>query len=225
MKLIGLVRNENMKLYNMRSTWILLCVSFLSIIMVLLLTTLQSQPPSDYWTVTFNLFQTENQILYVILILFVSQIINYEFSYGTAKLLFIRPTSRLQIMFAKWVSAVQFSFLVLVFNLVSCMLLALPMSAAIVPLTTDDLHQLYFLFGIKLAAFICYATLFFALAVMIRSTAVFIIMSIVLMGSLQSLPSMIIFPQTGFLFSAGCWILFCGSILIVALTRFKKSDI
>lgn len=28
MKLIGLVRNENMKLYNMRSTWILLCVSF-----------------------------------------------------------------------------------------------------------------------------------------------------------------------------------------------------
>jgi ABC-2 type transport system permease protein len=224
MKLIGLVRNENMKLYNMRSTWIMLCVSFLSIIMVLLLTTLQSQPLSDYWTVTFNLFQTENQILYVILILFVSQIINYEFSYGTAKLLFIRPTSRLQIMIAKWVSAVQFSFLVLIFNLVSCMLLALPMSA-IAPLTTDDLHQLYFLFAIKLAAFICYATLFFALAVMIRNTAVFIIMSLVLMGSLQSLPSMIIFPQTGFLFSAGCWVLFCGSILIFALTRFKKSDI
>ncbi|MNV82707.1 hypothetical protein D3C71_1764580 [compost metagenome] len=127
-------------------------------------------------------------------------------------------------MLAKWVSAVQFTFLVLIFNLFSCMLLALPMST-IVPLTTDDLHQLYFLFAIKLATLICVVTLFFALAVMIRNTAVFIIISLVLMGSLQSLPSMIIFPQTGFLFSAGCWAVFCGSILIFALIHFKKSDI
>lgn len=224
MKLIRLVRNENMKLYHMRSTWVMLCTSFVSILTVLLLTTFQSQPFSDYWTVTFNLFQTENQILYVILILFVSQIINYEFSHGTAKLLFIRPIPRLQIMLAKWVSAVQFAFLILIFNLVSCMLLALPMSA-LAPLAEDNLQQLYFLFAIKLAAFICYATLFFALAILIRNAALFIIMSLVLMGSLQSLPSMIIFPQTGFLFSAGCWAIFCGSILIVALTRFKKSDI
>ncbi|WP_091227173.1 ABC transporter permease [Fontibacillus panacisegetis] len=224
MKLFGLVRNENMKLYNMQSTWIMLCISFVSILTILLLTTLQNQPISNYWTVVFNLFQMENQILYVILILFVSQIINYEFSSGTAKLLFIRPISRLQIILAKWISSVQFAFLVLIINLVSCLLLALPMSGG-VSLIGDNLQQLYILCTIKLVAFILYTTLFFSLAVMIRSSVLFIIMCLVLMGSLQSMPSMFIFPQTGLLFSAGCWVIFCGSILIFALAHFKKSDI
>ncbi|MNW51447.1 ABC-2 family transporter protein [compost metagenome] len=224
MKLFGLVRNENMKLYNMQSTWIMLCISFVSILTILLLTTLQNQPFSNYWTVVFNLFQMENQILYVILILFVSQIINYEFSSGTAKLLFIRPISRLQIILAKWISSVQFAFLVLIINLISCLLLALPMSGG-ASFIGDNLQQLYILCTIKLIAFILYTTLFFSLAVMIRSSVLFIIMCLVLMGSLQSMPSMFIFPKTGLLFSAGCWVIFCGSILIFALAHFKKSDI
>lgn len=224
MKLLALIRNENMKLYHMTSTWVMLCISFVSVLAVLLLTTLQGQPIGNYWTSVFDLLLTENQILYVILILFVSQIVNNEFSSGTAKLLFIRPSSRLQIMVAKWISTIQFAFLVLLFNLVSCLLLALPLSG-IAPLTSDLLQQLYMILIIKLASFIFYATLFFSLAIMVRNTVLFIIMGLVLMGSLQVLPSLIIFPDTSFLFSALCWFLFCGSILTFALGYFKKSEI
>ena len=224
MKLLALIRNENMKLYHMPSTWVMLCISFASVLAVLLLTTLQGQPEGNYWTSVFDLFLTENQIMYVVLILFVSQIVNNEFSSGTAKLLFIRPASRLQIMVAKWISTMQFAFLVLLFNLISCLLLALPISG-IAPLTEDLLLQLYTISIIKLASFIFYTTLFFSLAMLVRNTVLFIIMGLVLMGSLQVLPSLIIFPETSLLFSAVCWLIFCGSILIFALVSFKKSDI
>ncbi|WP_442951790.1 ABC transporter permease [Paenibacillus sp. GYB006] len=224
MRLLFLVRNENMKLYNKTSTWVLLCTSFFSTFVVLLVYLLQNQQNQSLWNSISNLFQTENQILYLVLIVATSYIVNQEFSTGTAKLLFIRPFSRLQIILSKLISTLQFSFLLVIFSFISCILIGF-LIAPYEPLTTHHGIQLGFVFQLKLISFLLYSTLFFALSLFIRNIYMYLLVGLMLMGTFQMLPSMIIFPDTGFVFSLICWIVFTFSIFIASLLYFRKTEI
>lgn len=224
MKTLFLIRNENMKLYNKTSTWVLLCTSFLSTFVVLLVYLLQHQKNQGLWNTISNLFQTENQLIYLLMIVATSHIVNQEFSTGTAKLLFIRPYSRLQIIITKLISTMQFSFLLLIFSSISCILAGF-LLAGYEPLTDAYRSQFLLLFRLKLISFLLYSILFFALSLFIRNIYMYFLVGLMLIGSFQILPSMIIFPGTGFIFSLICWICFTLSILTASLIYFRKTEI
>ena len=224
MSFIHLILNENMKIYHKRSTWEMLGISFASILAILLLYTISSQRNTNYWDTVFGLFQTENQILYLIMIIIASQIVSSEFSSGTAKLLFIRPMSRIQIMFAKLFASIILSVVILITNLLSCFLAA-SFFHSFEPISDANLYQLLLLVKIKFFTFFFYSILFFTICLFTKKIVLSLIMGIVLMGSLQSLPSMMIFPQTSFLISSVIWSIFCISILVGSFVHFKRSDI
>lgn len=224
MSFIHLILNENMKIYHRRSTWEMLGISFASILAILLLYTISSQRNTNYWDTVFGLFQTENQILYLIMIIVASQIVSSEFSSGTAKLLFIRPMSRIQIMFAKLFALIILSIIILITNLLSC-LIAASFFHGFEPISDSNLYQLLLLIKIKFFTFFFYSILFFTICLFTKRIVLALVMGIVLMGSLQSLPSMMIFPQTSFLISSVIWSIFCISILVGSFVHFKRSDI
>ncbi|WP_459501036.1 ABC transporter permease [Bacillus sp. C1] len=225
MSVIHHIQNENMKIYSKPSSWALIGIAFLSVLFVLLLSAVSDdQSTLGFWETVCYLFQTENQIFYLIIIITVSQIVSNEFSSGTAKLLFIRPLSRLQVMATKLLVAILFSILLLIINLISCIVMA-TISSGFEVISTADFYQLLILIKLKFFTLIFYSILFFSVALFTKTLILSIIMCLVIMSGLQSLPSMMIIPQTSFYISAIGWTIFCFIILIGSLIHFKRSDI
>ncbi|WP_256203048.1 ABC transporter permease [Paenibacillus pini] len=102
--------NENMKIYRRVRTWVMLGILVLiNLGLPFLFSLTSSETPPNMWesfvmTMTFSFFL--NTIFSVII---ASDSVAAEFSWGTIKLLLIRPWSRSKILLSKYIAVILFS--------------------------------------------------------------------------------------------------------------------
>ncbi|WP_042197964.1 ABC transporter permease [Paenibacillus camerounensis] len=108
----ALIHNENIKIYSRVRTWVMLAIlGLMSALFPALIYFTSSSNPVGVWdnfqlTVTISFFL--NTIFTVVI---ASDAVAGEFSWGTIKLLLIRPWSRSKILLSKYISMILFSLL------------------------------------------------------------------------------------------------------------------
>ncbi|PAD77692.1 ABC transporter permease [Paenibacillus campinasensis] len=107
---IRLVANENMKIYSRPRTWVMLgLLALFSLAMPVLL--YLTGADMDLWTV-FTWTESFTYLLNIIFaVVIASDLVAGEFSWGTIKLLLIRPWSRGKILFSKYIAMLLFGLL------------------------------------------------------------------------------------------------------------------
>ncbi|MDR9856016.1 ABC transporter permease [Paenibacillus sp. VCA1] len=108
----SLVRNENMKIYRRARTWVMLAIlAFCNVILPILFYMVDSGGQTSLWdsvilTVSFTFY-----LCTIFSVIVAADSVAGEFSWGTIKLLLIRPWSRSKILLSKYISVILFSLL------------------------------------------------------------------------------------------------------------------
>ncbi|WP_440115881.1 ABC transporter permease [Paenibacillus sp. QZ-Y1] len=218
------IKNEHIKLYSKRSTWITLGIAFASTLIILLLFQLSGRPSMSRAERIQFFIQTENQIIYLLLITAVSQSVCGELSSGTARMLFIHPLSRVLVILSKLATSLIYAANLFLMSMMSCIVIAYLVPATM-ELTMDDLLEIMFVTSVKLVSILLYTCLFFSISLLARNMTISIVVGIIFMSSIQALPSMMIFPETSFLMSFVMWLSLCIVLFIGAVIHFSTSDI
>lgn len=107
-----LIQNENMKIYRRVRTWIMLGVVVLAPILITLLYLITTSA-ADIQPSNWEVMRLESIILIVLITIFTAvkaaDSVAGEFSWGTIKLLLIRPWSRASILLSKFLSLILFA--------------------------------------------------------------------------------------------------------------------
>ncbi|WP_313638416.1 DUF2705 family protein [Paenibacillus sp.] len=128
----ALIHNENIKIYSRVRTWVMLII--LAVFSVSLPALMYFNMPRGSGLGTWDSFQMIVSIVFFLNTIFVVVIaadsVAGEFTWGTIKMLLIRPWSRSQILLSKYISIVLFSLLctavLIVFGLAGSLIFASP---------------------------------------------------------------------------------------------------
>lgn len=107
----SLIQNENMKIYRRPATWIMLgFVLLVPIAMTLLIyLAMGDQENASNWSIML----IESRVLFLMITIFTvvkaAESVAGEFTWGTIKLLLIRPWSRSSILLSKYISTLMFA--------------------------------------------------------------------------------------------------------------------
>ncbi|MFS0751674.1 DUF2705 family protein [Oceanobacillus sp. 1P07AA] len=146
---VNLVKNEQIKIYHLKSTWAMYILLTLFVVGGALISkffgpegvvssdfqptlheyymnTLGEVPAYDAWAFLYeNMFLISVISLFTIII--ASSIISNEFKWGTIKLLLIRPSTRAKILLSKYVSVFLFAITIMAFMMISSFIIGLIM--------------------------------------------------------------------------------------------------
>ncbi|OAB46257.1 ABC transporter permease [Paenibacillus glacialis] len=107
-----LVLNENMKIYRRVRTWVMLGIlAILSILLPFVMFMVDSQEHPNVWEVTVLTMTFTFFINIIFAVVIAADSVASEFSWGTIKLLLIRPWSRSKILLSKYISVILFGIL------------------------------------------------------------------------------------------------------------------
>ena len=107
---LKLVANENMKIYSRVRTWVMLGILIFFNVMLPVLLNLTGAP-MDHWT-AFTWTESFTFMLNTIFtVVIAADLVAGEFTWGTIKLLLIRPWSRGKILLSKFLAMILFSLL------------------------------------------------------------------------------------------------------------------
>jgi ABC-2 type transport system permease protein len=107
-----LVRNENMKIYRRLATWIMLAITGLIAIGVeLILYTTEVSGEISAWSAMLTASLSAIPIITIFTVVKAAEAVAGEFTWGTIKLLLIRPWKRSVILLSKYVSVLLFALL------------------------------------------------------------------------------------------------------------------
>ena len=109
---IHLVQNENMKIYRRARTWIMLSIlAIVNILMPLLFHLADGGGNISLWESVLQTGAFTFFLCTIFSVVVASDSVAGEFSWGTIKLLLIRPWSRSKILLSKYIAVVLFSLL------------------------------------------------------------------------------------------------------------------
>ncbi len=177
-----LIQNEQMKIYTRLRTWIMLAVVVLAVISMgaMMKYVLESGMNHVLQFMSFSAGLT--MLVTIFSVIVAGDSVASEFSWGTVKLLLIRPASRGKILWAKYVSVLLFiAELLLLLLIISYFtgLVLFGVSGSVPPGgTLPDILQGY---GIKAVEIVMTATLAFMISTVFRSSSLAIGLSIFLM--------------------------------------------
>lgn len=106
---VRLVQNENMKMYRRPRTWIMMAITVALVFIFGIVSKLEtSTADMSAWAVMSNLLSMFF-LVSIFSIVIMAEIVASEFTWGTIKLLLIRPSSRFKILASKLVAALLFT--------------------------------------------------------------------------------------------------------------------
>lgn len=120
--MLGLIKNEHIKLFNKKLVWIsFLLMPFLIMMVSLFFTRLISSAGGD--ALDFMAFVSKLLIVIGILVIGIAgTILSNEFQEGTVKFLLIRPVSRSMVLLAKWLTVQLYAIYLLLSTFVFSLL-------------------------------------------------------------------------------------------------------
>lgn len=180
-KMLALIQNENMKIYRRARTWVMvgLIIAVLLLMAILLSTVPETTMPMiDFMSTAVNVVVLATIFTVVI----ASDSVASEFSWGTIKLLLIRPTKRWKILLSKFLASLLFAlFLLLVLFLVSWLLGLLFFDtgkAAEDSITMSSITQRY---GFEAIALLMVVSFSFMISSVFRSSVLAIVLSMIIL--------------------------------------------
>lgn len=105
---VRLVQNENMKLYRRPRTWIMVAITVALVLIFGTITKLESSTADMSALDMMSNLLSFHYLVNIFSIVIMAEIVASEFTWGTIKLLLIRPSSRYKILASKLVAALLF---------------------------------------------------------------------------------------------------------------------
>ncbi len=119
----NLILNENMKIFRRPRTWIMLSIlALISLLMPVLLREGMGSNEVLYWEVAVTTIQITFFLNTIFCVVIAAESVAGEFTWGTIKLLLIRPWSRSKVLASKYLTVVGFSILSTLLVIVMAML-------------------------------------------------------------------------------------------------------
>ncbi|WP_159882827.1 ABC transporter permease [Paenibacillus puerhi] len=116
--LLSLVQNENMKIYNRMRTWIMLGILVLTIISAGILMKVVLDLPYTHVLQFMGATTYLTGLCTIFSVIIAGDIVASEFSWGTIKLLLIRPASRSKVLASKLIAALLFMICLLAIHFI-----------------------------------------------------------------------------------------------------------
>ncbi|MFE6075318.1 ABC transporter permease [Paenibacillus sp. NPDC057886] len=108
----NLIMNENMKIFRRPRTWIMLSIlALISLLMPVLLNEGMGSSEVPYWQAAITTVQIVFFLNTIFCVVIAAEAVAGEFTWGTIKLLLIRPWSRSKILASKYLTVIGFSIL------------------------------------------------------------------------------------------------------------------
>ncbi|WP_248931110.1 ABC transporter permease [Paenibacillus hamazuiensis] len=176
-----LVRNENMKIYLRTRTWIM--IAMLPVILLgfaVMMKFIVKMTPGgafDFMAMGSHL----STLAFIFSVIVAGDIVASEFTWGTVKLLLIRPASRSKILLAKYIAVILFMVTLLAVLFVSSYFIGLLFFGIGVSGPDDGLGRIAAGYGFKLVDTLMSVTLAFMISSAFRSSSLAIGLSMFLM--------------------------------------------
>ncbi|GCL74381.1 ABC transporter permease [Paenibacillus naphthalenovorans] len=179
---VRLVQNEHMKIYTRLRTWVMLAILGLAVIAMGVLMKYVVEAGMDH-VLQFMVFASSLASLVTIFTVIVAgDIVAAEFTWGTIKLLLIRPSSRGKILWSKYVTVLLFSVtLLLVMLIISYFTGLLLFGAGGIVAPDETISSILQRYGLKAVEIVMTGTLAFMISTVFRSSSLAIGLSIFLM--------------------------------------------
>ncbi|MCZ8517695.1 ABC transporter permease [Paenibacillus filicis] len=186
--LLRLIQNEQMKIYARVRTWIMLGILVLAVIAMAILMKYVVETGMNH-VLQFMSFTTNiTGLAFIFAVIVAGDSVAAEYTWGTIKLLLIRPVSRGKILLAKYISVLLFLAVLLLLLVIVSYLVGLVLfgvSGAVSPESTFKLIlQAY---GFKAVEMVMAVTLAFMISAAFRSSSLAIGLSIFLMLTANSI--------------------------------------
>lgn len=181
--MLNLIQNENMKIYRRPRTW---AMASLLVAAVLALGFLMKSLGSGAGGGSFVSFMSSAAsmtfLVFIFSVVIAADIVAGEFTWGTIKLLLIRPVNRPKVLFSKYAAVLLFmlALLLLLFasSFVAGLLLFGASSSGVVPVTMTEVLRSY---GFQLIELVMNVTFAFMVSTVFRSSALAISLAFVIM--------------------------------------------
>lgn len=113
--LFALIQNENMKIYRRPRNWIMM--GMLLVIALVVAIIMKTVGDGESSMVEFmNIGKNFTMFVFIFSVVVTAEIVAGEFTWGTIKLLLIRPATRSKILLSKYIAALLYLLLLLVVN-------------------------------------------------------------------------------------------------------------
>ncbi|GAA4837888.1 ABC transporter permease [Paenibacillus vulneris] len=185
---LNLVRNEQMKIYSRLRTWIMLGIILIFVVSMAFMLKYVIESGIDH-AFSFMVMSTGlSWLVFLFSIIIAGDIVASEFTWGTIKLLLIRPATRSKILASKYVSVVlaltAFTlFLLIISYFVGLLFFGLSGAAS----DAESFPRIMQAYGIKWIDQLMYVTLAFMISAAFRSSSLAIGLSICLMPTADTI--------------------------------------
>jgi ABC-2 type transport system permease protein len=178
----NLVLNENMKIYRRPRTWIMAALVVIAVVAFAVL--MRSVGPGDRDTDALqfmNAAAAMSFLAFIFSVVIAADIVAGEFTWGTIKLLLIRPANRSKVLLSKYIAVLLFMLLMIALLFISSLAAGFvvfgpPQGAT--PLTLGDIVKDY---GYRLVDVLMNVTFAFMISTVFRSSALAISLAFVIM--------------------------------------------
>lgn len=181
-KMLALIRNENMKIYRRGRTWVIAgMVAGMLLMMAILMVRVDAGSVDhmlDFAKIGVNMTSLATAFTVVI----ASDSVASEFSWGTIKLLLIRPAKRWKILLSKYTASLLFAVFLLLVNFAASLvfgLLFFGTDGTVNPDSTpaDILRE----YGFQAVQLVMIVTLSFMISTVFRSNVLAIVLAVVIL--------------------------------------------
>lgn len=179
---MNLIQNEQMKIYNRVRTWVMFGIIFLAVLAMALMLKYMTGGGVSHAFSFVAMSAGMTWLVFLFSVIVAGDIVASEFTWGTIKLLLIRPATRSKILAAKYIAVVLFLVTLLLFLLIISYFVGLiffGLSGAISD--HEAFPSIMRAYGIKFIDLLMYVTLAFMISAAFRSSSLAIGLSICLM--------------------------------------------
>lgn len=179
---MNLVQNEQMKIYSRARTWVMFGIIVLVVAAMAIMMKYVIGAGTNHAFSFVAMTTAMSWLVFLFSVIVAGDIVASEFTWGTIKLLLIRPATRSKILAAKYVSVVLFLVTMLLFLLIISYFVGLiffGLSGAVSD--REAFPNILQAYGIKFIDLLMYVTLAFMISAAFRSSSLAIGLSICLM--------------------------------------------
>ncbi|TDG00381.1 ABC transporter permease [Paenibacillus piri] len=204
------VQNEQMKIYSRTRTWVMLGILVLAIVMMALMMKYAMDVSLNHAFPFLSLSTNLTWLVFIFSVIIAGDSVASEFTWGTIKLLLIRPVTRSKILAAKYISVFLFLLtLLLVLFIASYFVGLLFFGLSGTVNEPDAFTNVLRAYGLKWVDLLMSVTLAFMISAAFRSSSLAIGLSILLMFTANS----VVFILVAFKYNWAKFLLFANTDL------------
>ncbi|TMV47706.1 ABC transporter permease [Paenibacillus mesophilus] len=191
--MVNLIQNENMKIYRRPRTWVMAAL-LLAVTITFAVLMKSFGPDGSISALTYmSNVSSLTMLVFIFSVVIAADIVAGEFTWGTIKLLLIRPVGRSKVLLSKYIAVLLFMLALLALLFVSSLVIGFLLFGTAgnkdIPLTMGGVLREY---GFRLVELTINVTFAFMISTVFRSSALAISLAFVIMFASSSVMTILI---------------------------------